>query len=190
MTDTAQRIFRAYVSRKQAVVLLAAFVPMVVLFTWNLPLHPDLPMAGRVLAALVVLPTFALVVGPVQSLLATGPQLEVSPEGILWRNWSGQLIQWGSVDRWGVKRFFGFSYVTLWLKDPDAFRPATFGGWLQRSNRWLGFGDIAINPGGTNRSFEQLAEAFSAIAPKPPLPVEPKLARRLAQARARQERRR
>jgi hypothetical protein len=175
MNDADPRLFRAYASRKQALVVLAAFLPMLVLFTWNLPLHPDMPVAGRIIGALLVMPVAAMVVAPLRTLFASGPVLEISSSGIFWRSWSPQPIPWSAVERWSVKRMLGVNFVTLWLKEPEAHRSNTVMGWLQRPNRWMGFGDIAIGSGGMNRSFKQLATAITDLAPSP---ADPRLARR------------
>lgn len=181
-------MFQARSSKLQTLVVMAMIWPILVTGAVNLPLHPTAPLAVRVIGALIVLPLVIWLVLCLRALAADGPVIEVDRHGLTWRRWSPEPIPWSAVERWRVKSWMGSRFVTLWLKDRRAHPATTINGWLAPGNRALGFGDITLNTGGTDQDFEALVEAVRAHAPLPPLPEDPRLARRLARARERDRR--
>ncbi len=180
--------FRAYGSKKQALVVIAAFAPMLTSFAWALVINSTYPIAVRLGFALLIGVSALILVGPLHRLVTRGPVLEVGEDGFCWRGWSGETIPWEAVERWKPVTYLGTRYVTLWLCDPARHPASTAARWTQWANGWFGQGDISIPGGGLNRSFDDIARAFGRLAPKPPLPDDPRLARRLQRARDRRDR--
>jgi hypothetical protein len=185
VTEDHHPVFRAYASRKQALVVIAALAPMIVLAAWVLVINSHFPPAVRLVFGLMILVFALILVGPIRGLLMSGPMLQVSSDGFRWRAWSDATIPWDGVEKWAVKGLLGTRYVTVWLLEPAQYPATTAARWTQRYNGWLGHGHISIPGGGMNRPPEDTEAAFRAFAPKAPLPADPRLARRLARARDR-----
>ena len=158
--------FRAYGSRKQALVVIAALPPMLTGMGWTLVVNSTYPLGIRLFFA-AVLGLFALVlVGPVHRLVTQGPMLEVSVDGFRWRGWSTETISWDAVERWKTTTYLGIRYVTIWLHEPHRHRSTTAARWTQGVNAWFGHGDISLTGGGLNRSSDEVIRAFKQFAPK------------------------
>lgn len=178
-------MFVARSSKLQILVVMASILPILVVGAVNLPLHPSAPFAVRIIGGLILLPFLIWMLLCLKALAGDGPVIEIDRKGLLWHRWSPQRIPWSAVERWQVKSWMGATFVTLWLKDRHAYPSTTINAWIAPGNRALGFGDITLNAGGTDRDFEELVAAFRTHAPLPPLPPDPRLARRLAAARER-----
>ncbi|WP_159999772.1 hypothetical protein [Roseomonas sp. 18066] len=181
--------FVARPARRQALVVLAILMPILVFGAIGLPLHPEAPAVMRGIGLLILLPLAAWAVQCLRALLDQRPLIALDAEGLLWRRWSGQRIPWSAFGPW-QERGIGFGpMLCFWLARPADHPPGMLQGLLRPANRWLGFGDIALSAAGTDRRFEELAAALRRFAPPPPLPADPALARRVLKARARQARR-
>ena len=167
--DQSSLAFRAYGSRKQALIVIAALAPMLTGMGWTLVVNSTYPLGVRLFfASMLVL--FALVlVGPVHRLIIRGPSLEVGVDGFRFRGWSAEKIGWDAVDRWKPITYLGIRYVTIWLHEPHQHRATTAARRTQRANGWFGHGDISITGGGLNRSSDEVVRAFKQYAPKAPL---------------------
>ena len=158
--------FRAYGSRKQALVVIAALTPMLTGMGWTLVVNSTYPLGIRLFFA-AILGLFALVlVGPVHRLVTQGPMLEVSVDGFRWRGWSTETIPWNAVERWKTNTYLGIRYITIWLHEPHRHRSTTAARWTQGVNAWFGHGDISLTGGGLNRSSDEIIRAFKQVAPK------------------------
>ncbi|WP_424810899.1 hypothetical protein [Roseococcus sp. YIM B11640] len=175
--------FRAYAYRRGLVILIAVMMPLVAPCFTATVLLPDAPLALRILGLVVLLPIIVWMLLSVGMLFDSRPVLEVDEHGFLWRRWSETPIPWSAVDRWQARPHMGIAYVTVWLKDPASNPPGWVHAILRPGNKWLGMGDVTIPGGGLDRGFDEVAAAFGHFAPKPPLPLEPRLARRLEAAR-------
>ncbi|SHI93065.1 hypothetical protein SAMN02745194_01408 [Roseomonas rosea] len=181
--------FVAYPNRRAMVVVVASLAPLVAAILASQLLHPAAPFGLRLFALLVLI---ALAIGIAVCLrlaLQKRPVLIVDRHGFTWTRWSDRPIPWEAVERWQRKRYLFNDYLTIWLKDPSAHPGKPIQRLLGFGNRKLNFGHVTIATG-MDRSFEEMMRAFSDFAPKPPLPEDPRLARRLLSARAREERRR
>ena len=179
----ADATFTAYSSRLQLLVVTAGVLPLVVIGAVSLPLLPGAPLAARLIGLVILAPLLTWLAINVRLVFFRKPIIEVDGEGLLWRRWSRKRIGWDAVQRWQVRRHMGIAFVTLWLHQPSEYRSTTIHRLLAPANKWLGMGDVTLNAGGTNRSFEELAAAIGRYAPPPELPEDPRLARRLLAAR-------
>lgn len=177
--------FYGYASRKQAVVMIAGFTPLLTLLAWSAVINASDPMVLRLAFFALTGTSALLLVGPLHRLLVRGPIITVDARGFKWRGWSGKTIPWEAVDRWKTTRCLNIRYVTIWLRDPRDHRSTTPARWTQWANSWLKQGHISIPEGGLRQSHEEVASAFSRFAPKPPFPDDPRLARRLLRSRNR-----
>ena len=175
--------FLAYPSRLQALVVLSAFLPLTSVGLLVLPFGPDVPIWARIMGLVILAPVLVFLATRFKLLFATAPSIEISERGLLWRGWSEQLIPWSAVARWKTRSYFGHQQATFWLHDPSRYHSTTVNGLINPANRWLGFGDITFNAGGTNRDFADLAEALTRFAPLPPLPTDPRHRRGVLRAR-------
>lgn len=183
MTDRSAPSFKAYASQKQALVVVASLAPMISLMAWVLVINSTFPIAVRIGFGLMI-GFFALIlVGPSRAFRTQGPMLEVGPEGFRWQAWSAGTIPWDAVERWKVTSTLGNPYVTIWFHEPSRYPATTTARWTQYFNGWVSQGHMAVPAGGLNRRFEEIAAAFKTFAPKAPLPTDPRLARRLENAR-------
>lgn len=171
-------VFQTWASKKQALVSIAAVTPFLTGLTWTLVVNSTYPMGIRLLFATMI-GIFALIlVGPLHRLFTCGPTLEINEHGFMWRGWSPRQIPWEAVERWKQVSYLGTRYITVWLRDPHRYPSSTAAGWTQWANGWLGQGHISIPSGALNSSFDEIVTAFGRFAPKPPLPSDPRLARR------------
>ncbi|WP_458096811.1 hypothetical protein [Roseomonas sp. WA12] len=168
--------------------LIAGLAPLISAITAALIVHPASPLGLKIFAVLVVTPLLAWMAINLRLALQSRPLLIVDEAGVTWSRWSEQTIPWDAVERWQRRRYLMSDYVTVWLKDPSAHPPSLVQRLMSWGNRGLNFGHVTISGGGMDRSYTEMARAFADFAPKPPLPDDPRLARRLAAARAREER--
>jgi hypothetical protein len=160
-----QQSFVAHASRLQALVGVSCFLPIVAAAMMNLILIPGAPVPLRVVGGLLVLPFLIWFGVAARLIFMRKPVLEIDESGLLWRRWSETRIPWAAFDRWRVKTTLGIPFATLWLREPTAFPAASVQAVLRLANRWLGYGDITLNAAGTDRTFEELAEALRRHAP-------------------------
>ena len=165
MPSTAGRApFCAYPSRLQALVAIAAFLPLIAAGLVALPFGSGAPLWARVMGLVILVPVLLLLAGRIRAVFATQPSIELSEHGLLWRGWSETAIPWSAVASWQTRRYFGQDQATFWLHDPARY-PATVNRLIHWGNKLLGFGDITLNAGGTNRDFTDLANALRQYAP-------------------------
>ena len=101
----------------------------------------------------------------IRQMTRSGPVIELSSAGLRWRNWSDDLIPWSAFMRAELTQIQRQRFVSLWLRDPGAYRSTTLVGRLAGANKAMGFGDIALGSQGTDRSFDELVAAVHAHAP-------------------------
>jgi hypothetical protein len=166
---TAAGRFVARVSRRSQVIVLASMLPILVIGAVNIPLRPDAPLAMRLIGWAVLAPVILWMLLSLRALFATAPVIEIDERGLLWRRWSSTRIPWQAVERWQARAFINSGYVTLWLKQPERYPSTTIHRLLSVGNRWMGFGHVTLNPGGTDRDLAAMVEAMRAHAPAPPL---------------------
>lgn len=177
--------FRAYASRRGLVILIAVMMPLVASGFTALVLLPGNPLALRIVGLAILLPLVIWMLLSAGMLLDRRPVLEIDEQGLLWRRWSETRIPWSAVERWQARPHMGTAYLTLWLRETGAPPPSWVHAILRPGNKWLGMGDVTIPGGGLDRGFDDMAAALAHFAPRPPLPLEPRLARRLEKARQR-----
>jgi len=88
-------------------------------------------------------------------------ELRIGSNGVLWRRWSDDVVPWSEIEdvtSYSVKRQ---KFIVLHLRDPDLF-PARglVNSLLASVNRHMTGGDICITLGGTDRSFDEAADAI------------------------------
>lgn len=177
--------FRAHASRRGLVILIAVLMPLVASCFSATVLLPGHPLALRIAGVAILLPLIIWMGLSAGMLFDRRPILEIDEQGLLWRRWSDSRIPWSAVDRWQTRPHMGNAFVTLWLRDWRAHPPGWVHAILRPGNKWLGMGDVTIPGGGMDRGFDEMAAAFAHFAPRPPLPLDPRLARRLEAARQR-----
>jgi hypothetical protein len=182
-------MFTAYVSRLKLLVAMAAFLPILVIGLMAMPLHPGAPLAMRLIGAVILAPLLVWFLLALRLLALSLPVIEMDAEGLIWRRWSARRIPWSAIERWQVKSTLGIPFATLWLADRRAYPPLPIQRLLAIGNRWLGYGDLTLNASGTDGEFADLVAALQQRLP-PPLPAQPRLARRLTRARERAQARR
>jgi hypothetical protein len=161
--------FEAKASRWRVVLLLAGALGFVALGIWLLRL--DAPTAKRTLVAwagIILFGAFFLIGLP--RLFQQGVVLRIDARGVWWRQWSDQTIPWSAIDRISVDKIQRQRFACLFLSDPRAFPSATLLGKLARTNKAMGFGDIALNTSGTDQSFDAMLAAITKFAPAGLLP--------------------
>lgn len=91
-------------------------------------------------------------------------EIEVSERGLCWRAWSDDLIAWEDVRHAEVFRQGRQRYLCLWLNREPRFRSrlAARGASMSRA---IGFGDVAVNTFGTDRTLDDLIEAVERYIP-------------------------
>ncbi|HST36597.1 MAG TPA: STM3941 family protein [Allosphingosinicella sp.] len=92
-------------------------------------------------------------------------QIVIDEHGVLFRQWSRETIPWSAILAYAHRSVRAQEFICLELEDPARFPRSTAGGFLLGLNTLLGYGDVALNVGGTDRGFRELAEAFSRHAP-------------------------
>jgi hypothetical protein len=180
---TEEEPFLAYASRLQLIAVTASMLPFVVVGICALPLLPGAPLAARLIGLVIIAPIIIWLTINMRLLGMRDPVIEVDRQGLLWRRWSPRRIDWDAVAHWEVKRHMRVSFVTFWLKDPSQHRSTTIHRLLAPGNRLLGMGDVTLNAAGTHRSFEALLAAVERHAPPQRLPDDPRLVRRILNAR-------
>lgn len=83
------------------------------------------------------------------------PQLRVSSDGVVWSQWSDQIIPWAEVTDISSWHYMGQAFIVLHLKHPDRFPGRGLGAKLAKTNRRLTGGDINISMIGTDSTFIQ-----------------------------------
>ena len=156
--------FEADNSRWRVMALLAGAAGFVALGIWLLRLD-DAP-AGSTVAAWAAIVFFGscFAVG-VPRAIQTGPELRIDRNGIWWNRWSDRTIPWCEITRIAVRQMRDQRFLALHLRDPSAYTSERLLGKLASINRVMGFGDIALNMQGTDRSFDELADAVRRFAP-------------------------
>jgi hypothetical protein len=91
--------------------------------------------------------------------------LVIDRNGIRWRQWSEATIPWSAIRSWSQYSVRRQKFLCLELKDPSQFPGSGSGAWLRGINKAIGFGDIALSVVGTDRKFDELAEAVRRYAP-------------------------
>ncbi|MBX3594947.1 STM3941 family protein [Sphingomonas sp.] len=95
----------------------------------------------------------------VRQMLRTGPVVEVDARGIRWSRWSDEVIPWAAITRIEPQVMGRQLFLCLWLDQPDRYPCRSLLGRLAWANRRMGFGDIALNMQGLDRSFDDLLAA-------------------------------
>ena len=92
-------------------------------------------------------------------------RIVVDRNGIRWRQWSEATIPWSAIRSWSRRSVRGQQFICLVLKDPSQFPGSSRASWFGGINKAIGFGDIALNVVGTDRTFDELEAALRRYAP-------------------------
>jgi hypothetical protein len=87
-------------------------------------------------------------------------QIRISSLGIYLKQWSHDTIPWSEITKVSVWKYKNNKTILLYLRNSQRFPSTTLIGKLAAANRALTGGDISINLGGTDKSFD---EAMTAI---------------------------
>ena len=156
--------FEAKASHWRVLLLLAGALGFVAVGIWLLRL--DAPTTKRTLVAwagIIIFGAFFLIGLP--RLFQQGVVLRIDARGVWWRQWSDQTIPWSAIDRISAGKVQRQRFACLFLSDPRAFPSTTLQGKLARTNKAMGFGDIALNTSGTDQSFDAMMAAIARLAP-------------------------
>jgi hypothetical protein len=156
--------FEAKASRWRVLLLLAGALGFVAVSIWLLQLDP--PTTKRTLVAwagIILFGAFFLIGLP--RLFQQGVVLRIDAHGVWWRQWSDQTIPWSAIERISVGKIQRQRFACLFLSDPQAFPSTTLQGKLARTNKAMGFGDVALNTSGTDQSFDAMMTAITQFAP-------------------------
>jgi hypothetical protein len=114
-------------------------------------------------AGVVFFPLCAL--AALRQLFRTGPVMEIGPDGVLWRRWSQERVPWTAFTRAADMSIRRQRFVSLWLRDPERYRPSTLHGRIASGNKLLGFGELALSAQGLTCTHEEMLAAVQANAP-------------------------
>ena len=89
-------------------------------------------------------------------------QIVVDDRGLYWRQWSTDLIPWSQIVDVREASVRNQRFLCIHLRDPERYSAMTLLGKLGMSSKAMGFGDIAINAVGTDKSFDALKDAVLA----------------------------
>lgn len=158
--------FVACPSRGRLALMLLGSSAFVALGLWIAGFLGEPPQPDRVWLGYVAILFFgATAVVSVRRLFETDDQIVVDASGIYWSQWSDQKIPWSAIRMINRKLVKRQQFLCLELADAAQYPPTRLLGRLAGANRLVGFGDIAINIGGTNRSFDELVEAVERFRP-------------------------
>jgi hypothetical protein len=122
------------------------------------PVHHWAGWAGAVFFALCGL-------AALRQMFRTGPVMEIGPDGILWLRWSPERIPWSAFTRAADMSIRRQRFVSLWLREPERYRPTTLHGRIATGNKLLGFGELALSAQGLTCTHEEMLAAVQANAP-------------------------
>lgn len=114
-------------------------------------------------AGAIFFPLCTLVV--VRQMFRIGPVMEIGPEGILWLRWSPERIPWSAFTRAADMSIRNQRFVSLWLREPERYRPTTLHGRIAAGNKLLGFGELALSAQGLTCTHEEMLAVVQANAP-------------------------
>lgn len=159
----------AFVARPapwRILLLILGSLVFVLLGVWIAGLFGEEPRAGAAWIGWTSIIFFgACAIVGIQRLLDRQDQIVIGPRGIYWRRWSSQTIPWGAVQAVEERSLNRQRFLCIHLEDPSRFPSKTLVGRLATLNKGMGFGDIAINTLGTDRSFDELCDAFRRFLP-------------------------
>lgn len=160
--------FVAHISRWRVASLILGSLGFVALGLWLAGAFGEVPSSRRYSApvaigigSLCVLFFGLCAVAGVKRFSDNRVQLEIGPAGIVWQQWSNQLIPWTEITditTWSHRRQ---KAIVLHLNDPARFPGRGLAAKLAGANRTLTGGDIAISLTGTNRSYDDAMEAIA-----------------------------
>lgn len=128
--------------------------------------HLDLGRGGTSLLGWVgILFSGLCAAAGVRQLFQRGPVIVIVPEGVTWRRRFDRAIPWDAFDRAALVSIHRQRFVTLWLRDSDAWLSSSLSRGLADVNRALGCGDVSLSVTGLDRSFDELAAAVLEFAP-------------------------
>lgn len=161
--------FEAYISRWRSALLALGAFAFVAAGLWLVgAFGPPPSNRGTVWAsgwvAIVLFGLFGL--GWSRRLFQSGLEMRIDGSGVYWRRWSDQTIPWSAVERIAMNEMRNQRFVSLFLKDPKAFPSTTILGRSARFNKTLGFGDIALSPMGSDKSFDEMMAAVERFGPR------------------------
>ncbi len=144
----------------------AGFIAFLLLATGVFGPSPPMPPLTRLLSA-IVLPFFVIATAiRARCLFSAADAIRVDENGILWPQWSDQLIPWSAIQSVATARLRTQALVCLTLFDPDRYPAKSPLLRLGRgSSKAAGFGDIAMTTTGTDATSEQLHEAIRRFRP-------------------------
>lgn len=161
--------FEAYVSRWRSGLLVAGSAMFVVAGLWLIGVFGPPPSTSlkAQIAGWAGIVFFGLCgLGWSRRLFQSGLEMRIDSNGVYWRRWSDQTIPWSAIERIDMMRMRNQRFVGLFLKDPKAFPSSTILGKAAGANKAMGFGDIALTPMGSDKSFDEMAAAVERFAPK------------------------
>jgi hypothetical protein len=124
------------------------------------------PPVGKFWAGLLTMAVFgAFAVLGLANLRQPGVSLKIDQSGITWPRWSANPIPWSAIEKVKITSYKGHRYVSLWLSNPGDYPGSGITGLLRLANRGMGFGDLALSSSVTDKSFDEMHDAFAEHCP-------------------------
>jgi len=93
------------------------------------------------------------------------PLIVVDAQGVLWRDFSDDVIPWSRISGWTMQDVVTTKFVCLDLVDAASFPRTGMASMAGGANRGVGHGDAQIHVTGTDRSFDELVAAMQHFRP-------------------------
>jgi hypothetical protein len=155
-----------FVARPSVAKLLGFFIVSVAFViggAWIAGLSGPVPKPGREWvgwAAMLFFGIAAIVI--LLRVFDRNDQIVIDSRGLYWKLWSSDVIPWSQITDVRESAIRRQRFLCIYLKDPGRYPSGTLLGRLGSTNKALGYGDIAINAMGTDKSFDELKSAALA----------------------------
>jgi len=93
------------------------------------------------------------------------PQIIIDSDGVFSKHWSSSKVPWSEIATIAPATVSRQQFLCCFLVRPERYPAESLLGRAMRSNRALGFGDLALSVTGTNRQFHELVAAVDAFRP-------------------------
>jgi hypothetical protein len=159
---------KPFVARPSAVrmgCLIAVSLPLIAIGL--LILFGNAPAPGPLIGIIILL-FFGVVAGfAISRLRDPKPVIRLDERGIYWRLWSDDVIAWEDIEmiETATAHAWGKCFC-IHLRDLEKYPPSGFLGRIAGGHKRPAVGDIALTPLGTNRSWNELFDAFAQYLPR------------------------